>query len=310
MVTLFAELPGYCVVFWPQSRFTYRFMKFLVSVFLWAGFTAGVLHAGPEETAVVAAVKLAEAPNYGWVSDISDDARSYTIDGKTNLADPADYSLVNMPLVSALRRNMAGSPAAGGGRSDNHVNAIFSGDEKLVIEVGDTWKTPEELQSAPSPGADRARGRVGSGPGASRGRRGRPSGTSGGGDRPAPVFSNLQLTLSRPHEELSIIVAGYTDLKVEGAIVSGTLTETGAKLLLVHPGQKEITPLQGSGTFRLWIKDGALVKYEVRLEGTLAVVAGGNRREIQVHQTAVTQLRDVGTTKFDVPAEAKKKLGV
>ena len=136
-----------------------------------------------------------------------------------------------------------------------------------------------------------------------------PSGDSNNNGRPAPAYSNLQLTLSRPHEELGIIVAGYTDIKADGDVVSGTLSETAAKLLLVHSGQKEITPLTASGTFRFWLKDGALVKYEVKLEGTLAVVANGDRHEIAVHQTATTDLKDVGATKFDVPDEAKKKLG-
>ena len=115
-------------------------MKPPARAFLLAVVSATMVSAGPAETAIVAAMKLAEAPNYGWVSDISDDARSYTIDGKTNLADKGDLSLVNMPLVSALRRNATGSPAAGGAHSDNQVNVIFSGDEKLVIEVGDAWK--------------------------------------------------------------------------------------------------------------------------------------------------------------------------
>jgi len=283
-------------------------MKSPARVFLLAVISATMVSAGPAETAIVAAMKLAEAPNYGWVSDISDDARSYTIDGKTNLADKGDLSLVNMPLVSALRRNATGSPAAGGAHSDNQVNAIFSGDEKLVIEVGDAWKKPDELKSPDTRGGYSGRGRFGGGMGGRRGRRGGMPVNPEGGEQPMPAFSNLQLALSRPHEELSIIVAGYTDLKVDGDVVSGALTETGAKLLLVHAGQKEITPLTGSGTFRLWLKDGGLVKYEITLEGTLAITSGGNRREVQVHQNAVTQIRNIGTTTFEVPAEAKKKL--
>jgi hypothetical protein len=51
------------------------------------------------------------------------------------------------------------------------------------------------------------------------------------------------------------------------------------------------------------------VKYEVKLGGVLAVMTNGTRREVEVHQTATTELKNVGTTKFDVPEEAKKKLG-
>lgn len=258
------------------------------------------LRAGPAETAIVAAMKLPDAASYTWVTSINDDARSYDITGKT---DKSDYSLVQMPMVSAMRRRTV----RGGSNSDNLVEAVFKGDEKLVIQTPDGWRTPAELIASSRSGYS---GNRGGSPGARRGGARGAGGFPGGrpGDTPPP-YSNLQLTLSRPHEEIGIIVATGTSLKTEGDVVSGTLSETGAKLLLVHPGQKEVTPLQAAGTFRLWVVNGALVKYEVRLEGTLAVMANGTRREVSVHQTATTQLRDVGTTTFEVPDEAKKKLG-
>ena len=106
------------------------------------------------------------------------------------------------------------------------------------------------------------------------------------------------------------IVAGYTDLKAEEGWVSGTLNETAAKLLLVHSGQEQLTPLTAGGTFRLWLTDGVLVKYETTLAGTLAVDAPrAGRREITVHQKSTTTVTNVGATKFEVPDEARKKLG-
>ena len=42
----------------------------------------------------------------------------------------------------------------------------------------------------------------------------------------------------------------------------------------------------------------------------IAVITNGNRSEIEVHQTAITEIKNVGATKFEVPDEAKKKLGV
>jgi hypothetical protein len=134
--------------------------------------------------------------------------------------------------------------------------------------------------------------------------------TSGEGGRGAPpAYSNAQNTLNRPHEEIAVIIAGYSDLKVEGDVVSGTLSETSAKLLLVHAGQKDITPVKAGGTFRLWIREGMLVKYETTLEGTLKVESRDGKREVVVHQTATTTITDVGTTTFEVPAAAVKKLG-
>ena len=284
-----------------MRRFTF------FGLFLPLAFT--VARGGPTDAAIVAAMKLTDAPNYTWQTSVDDDARSYDIAGQTNLADKGDFSLVDMPMVAAVRQRAA----RGSANSDNQMTSIYSGDERHVIQTPDGWKKPDELSQGARAGSANQPG-VG-GFGGKRGRRGAGGGggfPGGGGNNngrgPVPPYSNLQSSLSRPHEEIGIIVAGYTDIKAEGDIVSGTLSETSAKLLLVHAGQTEVTPLRANGTFRLWITDGVLVKYELRLEGRLAVNARGERREVDVHQTSTTQLRDVGKTKFEVPEEARKKL--
>jgi hypothetical protein len=260
-------------------------------------------HAGPAESAIVAAMKLPDAPNYSWVAEVDDDARSYQIVGKTDRV--TDYSLVTMPMVAAVRRRAGRSSSA----VDNQASVIFKGDEKFVLETVDGWRKPEEL----SVGAGGRNARGGFPGGGARGRGGR----RGGAGNPfpnedgstLPAYSNLQKTLSRPHEEIGIIVAGYTELKAEDGVITGPLNETAAKLLLVHAGQNEITPLAASGTVRLWVSDGVLQKYETRLEGTLAIESGGTRHEVKVRQRTVTTVTGVGTTSFEVPDEARKRLG-
>ena len=96
---------------------------------------------------------------------------------------------------------------------------------------------------------------------------------------------------------------------MEEGVIAGVLSETAAKLLLVHAGQKTITPVRAGGTVRLWVLNGVLVKYEISLEGVLAVEGRAGRREVAVRQTAMTTLSAVGTTKVEVPPEALKKLG-
>ena len=95
----------------------------------------------------------------------------------------------------------------------------------------------------------------------------------------------------------------------EAAGASGTLSELGAKLLLVHPGQNEITALRASGTFKLWLKNGVLVRYQVQLAGTISVGVGPNRWEISVQQTATTEVTALDAVPFEIPEEAKRKLG-
>ena len=249
------------------------------------------LRAGPIEAAIVAAMKLPDAPNYAWTTEVVDDARTYSITGQTERA--GDFSRVTMPMISALRRHAG----LGAGNSDNQVTAIFRGDHNLVIEVDGTWKTPAELSST-SQAAPRGQTPASAGSGR---RRSNETAT-------LPPYSNLQLTLSRPHDEIAIIVANARDWTAEPDGASGSLTDLGAKLLLVHSGQKEITPLRAGGTFRLWLKEATLVRYHVRLTGTLAVKAGLDRREIEVNQDATTQLNGVGTTHVEVPEEAKRNL--
>jgi hypothetical protein len=269
-------------------------------------FATAAAVAGPVDSTIVAAMKLPEAPNYSWRTDVVDDGRTYEIVGATDRA--TDYSLVTLPLVNAVARRTA----RGGGASSNIATVIFKGSEQFVIQSDEGWRRSDEPSAVEERGGGR-RGGFGGPPGMGgpRGRSSRGGGRSPGGPEAgaAPAYSNLQNTLSRPHEEIALIVAGAADLKVEGEVVTGSLPETTAALLLVHAGQKEITPLRAGGTVRLWVRNGTLVKYETRLEGVLSVEGSSGRRQVTVHQTATTTLSEVGTTKVEVPAEAKKKLG-
>lgn len=275
---------------------------------------ATVGQGGPVEAAIVAAMKLPDAPNYSWRTDVVDDARTYEIAGATDRA--TDLSLVTLPVVSPSPRR---GPPRGGTRGNaagtSIATVVFKGAEPGAIQVEDGWRKPDELGASGERG-DPRRGIYGGPPGGGgfpgggpRGRSSRGRGPGGGDERTDAAYSNLQNTLSRPHEEIAIIVAGASDLKVSDDVVTGTLSETAAALLLVHPGQKDISPRRAAGTVRLWVKNGVLQKYETRLQGTLVVDGRDGRREVTVNQTATTTLGDVGSTKVEVPEDARKKLG-
>lgn len=261
----------------------------VVSVF------AGTIVRGTSvDTAILAAMKLREANSYQWIATVEDDSRFYTIEGKTR---PDGYTLVNMPMVSSIQRKIGGS-------ASDIQTALFKGDADFVVETAEGWKSRSELAASPlaAPPLRQASLRRRSGSGAA----GLPIGP---GD-PAFRYSNLQLNLSHPHDEVGIIVGSYSDIRPDPAgYVTGTLSEEGAKLLLVHPGQNEITPLHASGTFKLWLERGVLIRYEVQLTGTISVGTGSSRWEISLRQTVTTDLRGVGSTTFEVPEEAKRKLG-
>jgi hypothetical protein len=268
----------------------------------------GIAVAGPIEDALVAAMRLSEKPNYSWTATVTDDARTYDITGQIN---PAGFSRVKMPVVNAVGRRLGRSV------TDTEVEFIFLGNVACVVATDQGWKRLDELPP-PLPGESTGRRRSGRPPG------GGPIGGIGPGSRggypgasPRPPgnaenrsrgYSNLQLGLSPPHEELGIIVSSHHEFRAEGEVVTGTLTDRGAQLLLVRDGQKEITPLQAAGTFTLWIREGGVDRYQVRLEGLLEVDTPAGRQKVIVKQNTDTVIKNVGATQFEIPEEARAKL--
>ncbi len=194
-------------------------------------------------------------------------------DKRSSMADckiqVGGYALVSLPLSPAIRR-VLGIADEG---MDEDLTAVFDQTGNCVIKTSRKgWLAPTELPRRIS--------------------------------RSSSGFS-----IAYPHEELAVIIANYTELKNEGQFVSGTLSETGAKLLLVKPAQTDLVPRAAKGTFRLWLKDGRLDSYEVQLEGTMVnLKANSNASPLVDHVTTNTVIKDVGRTQFDVPQAAREKL--
>ena len=55
-----------------------------------------------------------------------------------------------------------------------------------------------------------------------------------------------------------------------------------------------------------WVKDGVLTKFEFNTQGK--ITAGQDNREMNINRTTTVEIKDVGTTKIEVPDEAKQKL--
>jgi hypothetical protein len=117
-------------------------------------------------------------------------------------------------------------------------------------------------------------------------------------------YSNAQFALSLPHDELAVIVSTHTSLKTDGDVVTGTLSDIGAQLLLVRDGQDHIKPLAAAGLFRLVIKNGVVTRYNLRLEGILLV----DRKKIHVHQESSTHVVNIGATAVQVSDDIRQKL--
>jgi hypothetical protein len=111
-----------------------------------------------------------------------------------------------------------------------------------------------------------------------------------------------------PAAQAPDIAASVKELKKEGDVYSGDLTEEGAKTLMSWRGRRsgsegpEVKGAKGSAKF--WVKEGVLSKYEFTVKGQMNF----NGNDIDVDRVTTTEIKDVGSTKVVVPEAAKKKL--
>jgi hypothetical protein len=162
---------------------------------------------------------------------------------------------------------------------DNSIVSIRKGDKSVTKNQDGEWMTPEEMAAA---GNGRGRGRGGAG---------------------APML---------PAETVKDLISKSKDLKDADGGLSGELTEDGAKGALTFGGRgrrgggggNNAGPTNAKGTLKVWIKDGAVSKYQIHVTGTVS--RGGN--DTDVDRTTTTEFSDIGSTKVEVPEAAAKKL--
>ena len=279
------------------------------------GGAATFVRADQAGDAIAAAMKLSNASSYSWTTTINQNSHQSEIHGKTS---DAHYSLLTFVGDSAGGGASTAKSGTGG------VNTVFRGDDKYVVERNGNWVIPSDVPPLPAQaetstrnttntgntaGSSGSRGKRGRGMGGGIGASGQRRGSSGGesDSSSVPVSPKLPTGVNLPHEELAIIAANYAEMHTEDSGVSGKLTEWGADLLLLPPGWTQAPPDKAAGTFRLWIKDGAVTKYELKLtaeSGPAGVTVKGG-----ISETITVELADIGTTSVDVPAAAKLKLG-
>jgi hypothetical protein len=164
---------------------------------------------------------------------------------------------------------------------------------KVVLKTDEGWKTADEL------------------------------GGGDGGFNPSTFMVTRLQNLKAPSAELEELIGKAGDLKKDGDVISGDLTKEGAESLLSFgfggrrggrgpggggpggPGGARPAPKDAKGTLKIWLKDGAIAKYETKVSGKV----DRQGEEMQMERNTTTEIKDVGTTKIEVPDEAKKKLG-
>ncbi len=165
------------------------------------------------------------------------------------------------------------------GRNNNTIEAVRKGD-KGAVKTQDGWQSIAELSADQGGGGGGNRGRF-----------------------MAMRFRNFKA----PAAQVQDLVAKVKELKKEGDAFAGDLTEDGAKSQLTFGGRggangPEVSGAKGS--LKAWVKDGLLAKYEIKVKGTVSF--NGNDRDVD--RTTTVEIKDIGSTKVEVPDDAKKKL--
>jgi hypothetical protein len=111
-----------------------------------------------------------------------------------------------------------------------------------------------------------------------------------------------------PDLQAAALADAAKDLTVGTNGITGDLTEDGAKALMSFRGVRrgvpppDFTNAKGSATFTL--TDGKLVEYSFHVTGSMDF----NGNPVEIDRTTTVEIKDVGTTKIEVPDDAKKKL--
>ncbi len=121
---------------------------------------------------------------------------------------------------------------------------------------------------------------------------------------PGRFLSGMVRNFKTPVAQAGDLVSSAKDLKKDGDVYAGDLTEDGAKALLAFRRGGGAAIANPSGSMKFWIKDGELTKYEFKVKGKVTF----NDNDFDVDRDSTVEIKDVGTTKIEVPEDAGKKL--
>ena len=112
-----------------------------------------------------------------------------------------------------------------------------------------------------------------------------------------------------PAAQAAELAGNAKELKEADGALAGELKDEAVKELLLfgarrRQDQDPPKTTDAKGSVKFWIKDGALTKYELKVQGQ---VSSGDRTR-DINRTMTVELKDVGSTKIEVPDEAKQKM--
>jgi hypothetical protein len=155
---------------------------------------------------------------------------------------------------------------------DNHTEIIMSGANTVLTDPDDgSWTKLSDMDDSQGPGR---------------------------------YMKMMVQNFKAPAAQAIDLVGDAQSLQQTGNTYTGPLTEDGAKSLLAFRRGNNASVSNPSGTVTFWVDGGQLTKFEYSVKGTISF--NGNDRPAD--RTVTVVISDAGTTKIDVPADAKKLL--
>ena len=112
-------------------------------------------------------------------------------------------------------------------------------------------------------------------------------------------LGSLAKNMKTPAAQVLEAIPLTREWKKEGDVYSAEFTPEGVK-----KQYRFGEPQNPKGALKLWVKDGMVSKMEVKTEAKMEF----NGNEFDASRTTTTEIKNIGTTKVNVPADAKKKL--
>jgi hypothetical protein len=154
---------------------------------------------------------------------------------------------------------------------DNPIEFFLKGQQAAVTNPDGGWQTLSEAENSEGPGR---------------------------------FMAGMIRNFKTPAAQAAEIAASAKELKKDGDAYSSDLTEEGAKTLLRFRRGGDVTVSNAKASAKFWVKDGSLTKYEFKVSGNVSF----NGNDMDVSRTTTVEIKDVGTTKIQVPDDAKKKM--
>jgi hypothetical protein len=220
----------------------------------------------------------------GSVALAAPDAKDDVTAAAKKLADASNYSWKQTTESGQFNTSQEGKTEKDGFTTinlvlgDNTIQTAMKG-KKAAVKLEDGWKSTEELANADQQG-------------------------------PGRFIGGMVANFKSPGAQGEEYAAKLKDVKKDGDAYTSQLTGADAAALAPRRGRRgggggQPPQMQNAKLeIKMWVKDGVLTKYTSHVTGTMTV--NGEDRDIDA--TTTTEISDVGSTKVEVPDEAKKKL--